>query len=54
MAHEAGHFIGSRPGRDGKLMIFGHRGGTRDLMQDGGSEAARIPFHDAIDFFNRP
>jgi hypothetical protein len=54
MAHEAGHFIGSRTGRDGKLMIFGDRGGTRDLMQGGGSDTARIPFHDAIDFFNRP
>ncbi len=54
MAHEAGHFIGSRVGRDGKFMVFGHRGGTRDLMQDGGSDTARIPFHDAIDFFNRP
>jgi len=38
----------------GKFMVFGHRGGTRDLMQEGGSDTARIPFHDAIDFFNRP
>jgi hypothetical protein len=54
MAHEAGHFIGSHNGPDGKLMNFGHRGGTTDLMQDGGSELAKIPFHDVIDFFNRP
>jgi len=54
MAHEAGHFIGSSNGPNGKLMIFGHRGGPRDLMQDGGSTVARIPFHDVIDFFNRP
>jgi hypothetical protein len=54
MAHEAGHFIGSRVGQDGKLMVFGHRVGTRDLMQEGGSNTARIPFHDVINFFNRP
>lgn len=54
MAHEAGHFIGSRSGRDGKLVVFGHRGGSRDLMQEGGSDTARIPFHDVIDYFNRP
>lgn len=54
LAHEAGHFIGSRSGADGNLMVFGHRGGTRDLMQDGGSDTARIPFHDVIDYFNRP
>jgi hypothetical protein len=54
MAHEAGHFLGSFAGRDGKLVIFPDRGGTRDLMQNGGSETAKIPFHDVIDFFNRP
>jgi hypothetical protein len=54
MAHEAGHFIGSRVGQDGKLMGFGHLGGTRDLMQQGGSSTARIPFHDVINHFNRP
>jgi hypothetical protein len=53
-SHEAGHFIGSMTGPDGKLINFGHRGGTRDLMQDGGSIVARIPFHDVIAFFNRP
>jgi hypothetical protein len=54
MAHEAGHFIGSRSGRDGKLMVFGHRGGKRDLMQQGGSDTARVTFHDAITYFNPP
>jgi hypothetical protein len=54
MAHEAGHFIGSFVGQGGKFVSFGHRGGTRDLMQAGGSDTARIPFHDVIDFFNRP
>jgi hypothetical protein len=54
MAHEAGHFIGSMTGADGKLMNFGHTGGPSDLMHDGGREIAKIPFHDVIDFFNRP
>jgi hypothetical protein len=45
---------GSNIARLAAGKFIGHRGGTRDLMQDGGSDTARIPFHDAIDFFNRP
>jgi hypothetical protein len=54
LAHEAGHFIGSHAGPNGKLIHFGHRGGKRDLMQEGGSAVARIPFNDVIRFFNPP
>jgi hypothetical protein len=53
-AHEAGHFIGSHTGRNGKLMDFGHRGGKYDLMKNGGSIVARIPFNDVIRYFNPP
>jgi hypothetical protein len=49
MAHEAGHFVGSRPGQN-----FGHTNGPHDLMHDGGRAEAKIPFHDVISFFNRP
>jgi hypothetical protein len=54
MAHEAGHRLGSLIGKDGKFVRFGHRGGPRDLMHEGGSTTAKIPFHDVVDFFNRP
>jgi hypothetical protein len=54
LAHEAGHFVGSHTGPNGKLMDFGHRGGKRDLMQNGGSADARIPFNDVIRYFNPP
>jgi hypothetical protein len=54
LAHEAGHFIGSFVGQGGVFVVFGHRGGKRDLMQDGASDIARIPFHDVIDYFNKP
>ncbi len=52
MAHEAGHFIGTHSGRDGKLVVFPDRGGTRDLMQAGGSDTAKVPFNDVIKYFN--
>jgi hypothetical protein len=54
MAHEAGHRLGSFIGQGGKFVRFGHRGGPRDLMHEGGSTTAKIPFHDVIDFFNHP
>ncbi|MBV9985493.1 hypothetical protein [Bradyrhizobium sp.] len=54
MAHEAGHFIGSHTGRDGNFMSFPDKGGMRDLMQDGGSEIARVRYQDVIEHFNRP
>ena len=52
MAHEAGHFLGSTRGPNGKWIIYGHQGGTSDLMQEGGSDVGRIPFKEAI-YFNR-
>jgi hypothetical protein len=54
MAHEAGHRIGSTVGKDGKFLKFGHTGGPRDLMHDGGRAEAKVPFKDVIGFFNRP
>lgn len=54
MAHEAGHQLGSFIGQRGQFVRFGHRGGVRELMHDGGSTVAKIPFHDVLDFFNRP
>lgn len=54
LAHEAGHRIGSFIGQGGKFVRFGHRGGPQDLMHEGGSAIAKIPFHDVIDFFNNP
>lgn len=54
LAHEAGHFIGSFRTARGQFVRFGHMGGTRDLMQNGGSATARIPFNDVISYFNPP
>jgi hypothetical protein len=51
-AHEAGHRLGSFVGS--KFVRFGLRGGPPDLMHEGGSTSAKIPFHDVIDFFNKP
>jgi hypothetical protein len=50
-AHEAGHLIG-RPFNGGK--DFPHSGGKFDLMKDGGSPVAKIPFDQAIKSFNPP
>jgi hypothetical protein len=54
LAHEAGHFLGSFVGQGGRFVVFGHKGGTTDLMQLGGSVVGKIPFHDVADFNSTP